>query len=149
MANSKGQEADAPRKKWSSVVRAAECMLLSRSACSPKSSATSTGRESRKTRKERFELVGLSGTSAGALCALMTWYGLAAKNGKPGSPQEAIETLNDFWWDFLAKTCAENVLNFLTYRTFWAEQLEIPVLGISSGQVFRQTQSLRRNLQMG
>ena len=26
--------------------------------------------------KNQFELVGLSGTSAGALCALMTWYGL-------------------------------------------------------------------------
>ena len=29
----------------------------------------------------KFELVGLSGTSAGALCALMVWYGLAPKNG--------------------------------------------------------------------
>ena len=28
------------------------------------------------------------------------------------------------------------MLNFLTYRTFWAEQLEIPVLGLSSGQLF-------------
>ena len=27
--------------------------------------------------RNRFELVGLSGTSAGALCALMVWYGLA------------------------------------------------------------------------
>ena len=26
-----------------------------------------------------FELVGLSGTSAGALCALMVWYGLEYK----------------------------------------------------------------------
>ena len=81
--------------------------------------------------QKRFELVGLSGTSAGALCALMTWYGLAPKNGLPGSAQQAIKTLNDFWWDFLATTCAEDVLNFLTYRTFWAEQIEIPVLGVS------------------
>jgi NTE family protein len=89
-----------------------------------------------KDEERRFELVGLSGTSAGALCALMTWYGLAPKNGNPGSPQEAIRTLNDFWWDFLAETCAENVLNFVTYKTFWAEQIEIPVLGVSSGQIF-------------
>jgi NTE family protein len=85
---------------------------------------------------QKFELAGVSGTSAGALCALMTWYGLAPKNGNPGSPQEAIKTLNDFWWDFLAKTCTEDVLNFVTYKTFWAEQIEIPVLGVSSGQIF-------------
>jgi NTE family protein len=37
-----------------------------------------------KTENE-FELVGLSGTSAGALCALMAWYGLAPiKNGRAG-----------------------------------------------------------------
>ena len=35
--------------------------------------------------RNRFELVGLSGTSAGALCALMVWYGLAPKNGRAGS----------------------------------------------------------------
>ena len=50
----------------------------------------------------RFELVGLSGTSAGALCALMVWYGLAPKAGKPGSADQAIECLNDFWEDFVA-----------------------------------------------
>ena len=86
--------------------------------------------------QKRFELAGLSGTSAGALCALMTWYGLAPKNGLPGSPQQAVKTLNDFWWDFLAKTCAEDVLNLVTYRTFWLEQQEIPVLGLSTGQLF-------------
>jgi NTE family protein len=31
----------------------------------------------------KFKLVGLSGTSAGALCALMAWYGLAPKTGSP------------------------------------------------------------------
>ena len=36
--------------------------------------------------RERFELVGLSGTSAGALCALMVWYGLVPKvSGSRGS----------------------------------------------------------------
>jgi uncharacterized protein YjiS (DUF1127 family) len=38
----------------------------------------------------RFDLMGLSGTSGGALCTLMVWYGLAQKNGRPGSEQEAI-----------------------------------------------------------
>jgi NTE family protein len=95
------------------------------------------GRQSKQKKEEwQYELVGFSGTSAGALCALMTWYGLAPKNGLPGSPHEAIEALNGFWWDFLAKTCAEDVLNLLTYRTFWLEQKEIPVLGVSTGQLF-------------
>jgi NTE family protein len=135
MANSKGQEADAPKKvvvgcQGGGVHAAFAVGVLTEIL-------GNVDRQSKqKDEDQKFELVGLSGTSAGALCALMTWYGLAPKNGKPGSPQEAIETLNDFWWDFLAKTCAENVLNFLTYRTFWAEQLEIPVLGLSSGQLF-------------
>jgi NTE family protein len=81
-----------------------------------------------------IELVGLSGTSAGALCALMVWYGLAPKTGIPGSGSEpeAREKLNQFWDDFVAKAGAENVLNFLTYRTFWLEEMEIPMLGVNS-----------------
>ena len=31
---------------------------------------------SKRETEPQFELVGLSGTSAGALCALMVWYGL-------------------------------------------------------------------------
>jgi NTE family protein len=79
----------------------------------------------------RFELVGLSGTSAGALCALMVWYGLAPKPGSAGSADEAIERLNDFWEDFVAGTGAETALNLLTYGAFWAEEKEIPVLGVN------------------
>jgi NTE family protein len=134
MANSKGQEADAPKKvvvgcQGGGVHAAFAVGVLTEIL-------GNVDRQSKQKDEERFELAGLSGTSAGALCALMTWYGLAPKNGKPGSPQEAIETLNDFWWDFLAKTCAEDVLNVLTYRTLWLEQLEIPMLGVSSGQLF-------------
>jgi NTE family protein len=135
MANSKGEEADAPKKvvvgcQGGGVHAAFAVGVLTEIL------GNVDRQEKQKDEDQKFELVGLSGTSAGALCALMTWYGLAAKNGKPGSPQEAIKTLNDFWWDFLAKTCAEDVLNFLTYRTFWLEQKEIPVLGVSSGQLF-------------
>jgi len=82
--------------------------------------------------RKRFELIGLSGTSAGALCALLAWYGLAPKNGRPGSEQEAIDKLRQFWNGFVAKGGAETVLNFLTYRTFWAEELELPVLGVNA-----------------
>jgi NTE family protein len=82
--------------------------------------------------QNRFELVGLSGTSAGALCALMAWYGLAPKNGSPGSVVNAVSNLNDFWEDFVASTSAETVLNSLTYGAFRAEETEIPVVGVSA-----------------
>lgn len=83
--------------------------------------------------KKRFKLVGLSGTSAGALCALMVWYGLAPKqSGSSSSADEARRRLNDFWNEFVAKTEAETVLNFLTYRTFWLEEQEIPRLGVNA-----------------
>jgi len=81
---------------------------------------------------QKFELVGLSGTSAGALCALLVWYGLAPKNGSQGSAADARKQLNDFWDNFVAKTGAENVLNLLTYGAFKAEETEIPVLGINA-----------------
>jgi NTE family protein len=80
----------------------------------------------------KFELVGLSGTSAGALVALMVWYGLAPKNGDIGSEVDASRLLNKFWKDFVANTPAEAVLNFFTYRTFKAEEAEIPWLGINA-----------------
>ena len=136
MANSKGQEADAPKKVVVGCQGGGVHAAFAVGVLTEILGNVDRQEKQKDKDQKRFELVGLSGTSAGALCALMTWYGLAPKNGKPGSPQEAIKTLTDFWWDFLAKTCAEDVLNVLTYRTFWAEQLEIPVLGVSSGQLF-------------
>ena len=87
--------------------------------------------------KNRFELVGLSGTSAGALCALMVWYGLAPKKGGgttsvDEAADEAISTLNKFWESFVASTGASTMLNLLTYSAFRAEEIEIPVLGVSA-----------------
>ncbi len=87
--------------------------------------------------KNRFELVGLSGTSAGALCALMVWYGLAPKKGGgttsvDEAADEAISTLNKFWESFVASTRASTMLNLLTYGAFMAEEIEIPVLGVSA-----------------
>lgn len=84
-------------------------------------------------RGERFELVGLSGTSAGALCALMVWYGLAPrKNGAgSGSPAEAIRQLNAFWDAFAATTPAEVMHNALCGAMLSAQEQEVPVLGIN------------------
>jgi NTE family protein len=77
----------------------------------------------------RLDLVGLSGTSAGALNALVAWYGLAPKNGSPGSKTEAASALVDFWEGFVASTSTSRLINFLTYGAFRAQETEI--LGIS------------------
>jgi NTE family protein len=82
--------------------------------------------DQKKTEPE-FELVGLSGTSAGALCALMVWYGLECL----GAADKAICQLEDFWEDFVASTSASTLLNLLTYGAFRAEEIEVPVLGVS------------------
>ncbi|HET7910856.1 MAG TPA: hypothetical protein VFL49_02400, partial [Pseudolabrys sp.] len=73
-------------------------------------------------------------TSAGALCALMAWYGLAPKKGSPnsGTAPEAIKKLEDFWQDFVARTGAENLLNLFTFGAFRAEEIEVPLLGLSA-----------------
>jgi NTE family protein len=83
----------------------------------------------------RFELVGLSGTSAGALCALMVWYGLAKKNGKSGSPQEARDALVGMWDNFVVRTFGEFALNALTYGSVLAEEQELPFFGVSAPMV--------------
>src|SRR5262249_36886776 len=83
--------------------------------------------------RNRFDLVGVSGTSAGALCALMVWYGVAPiKNGRAGSPGAAIEQLNDFWDRFAATTAGEKVLNAIAYSGFRAREAEVPVVGINA-----------------
>lgn len=82
--------------------------------------------------EEKFDLVGVSGTSAGALCALMVWYGLAPKNGKPGSESAAIDKLVHFWDHFVAETPGETLLNLFTFGALKAEEMEIPVLGINA-----------------
>ncbi len=83
--------------------------------------------------RDRFDLVGLSGTSAGALCALMVWYGLAPrKNGAAsGSPAEAVRQLNAFWDAFAATTPAEVMHNALCGAMLRAQEQEVPVLGIN------------------
>jgi NTE family protein len=87
-------------------------------------------------KKKKFELVGLSGTSAGALCALMVWYGLAPKKSAPYSLDNAIDDaitkLNQLWKDFVACTSAETLLNSFTVGAYRTEELELPWLGLSA-----------------
>jgi NTE family protein len=86
--------------------------------------------------RERFKLIGISGTSAGALCALMVWYGLANKGGRPGSPREAIDKLAAFWEAFAADSTAEKLLNLVSYSAFKIREFETPTLGLAA-PVFR------------
>jgi NTE family protein len=81
--------------------------------------------------QKRFELVALSGTSAGALCALMVGYGLASKNGRQGSEQEAIEKINSFWDGFAATEPAEIMHNAFSGVVLSAQEQEVPVLRIN------------------
>ena len=83
--------------------------------------------------RKRFDLVGLSGTSAGALCAMMVWYGLAPKKGRPGSGSaaEAIEKINTFWDGFAASTPAEILHNTMCQTWLSFQEQEVPGLGIN------------------
>jgi NTE family protein len=83
-------------------------------------------------KQKRFELVGISGTSAGALCALMVWYGLVPKKSGSGSAAAAINKLNHFWDNFVARPGVETLLNLFTYGALRAEETEIPVLGVNA-----------------
>jgi len=83
-------------------------------------------------KEKKFELVGLSGTSAGALCTLMVWYGLAPKNGRRGSVDDAINGLTRFWTRFAATTRAEKMINLLAYSAFRAQEYEVPVFGLNA-----------------
>jgi NTE family protein len=83
----------------------------------------------------QFDLIGLSGTSAGALCALMVWYGLANKKGPDGSAREgsaraAIRQLNCLMDVFAAKTGSEKAFNWLGSLALKTHELEAPLLGL-------------------
>jgi NTE family protein len=82
----------------------------------------------------QIELVGFSGTSAGALSALMVWYGLAARKGDSRSFAQkvdaAINGLNGFWDDFAAKTDADILLNKMTTSVLKLEEAEVKPLGL-------------------
>ena len=83
--------------------------------------------------RKRFDLVGLSGTSAGALCAMMVWFGLAPKKGRQGSGSaaEAIEKINTFWDGFAASTPAEILHNAMCQSWLSFQEQEVPGLGIN------------------
>ncbi len=50
----------------------------------------------------------MSGTSGGAICALLTWYGLVI-----GDRDKSIEILDEFWKDNMASQPYEQAINNL------------------------------------
>ncbi|MDP8972350.1 MAG: patatin-like phospholipase family protein [Actinomycetota bacterium] len=56
--------------------------------------------------RQHYELVALSGTSGGAICALLTWYGLLTND-----TNRAVELLNSFWRDNSAISYGDRLLN--------------------------------------
>lgn len=59
-----------------------------------------------KEQNGKYEITGLSGTSGGAICALLTWYGLLT-----GDKDKAIKLLDSFWREISAKSFDDMLLN--------------------------------------
>jgi NTE family protein len=69
-------------------------------------------------------VVGLSGTSGGAICGLLTWYGL-----QTGGPEEAARLLDRFWADNSATTVRDKATNaWLVGLTRLEGRLALPVV---------------------
>jgi NTE family protein len=62
--------------------------------------------------EQDYEIVALSGTSGGAICALLTWYGLLMND-----TNKAVELLDSFWRDNSANSFWDRLLNDWLLRT--------------------------------
>jgi NTE family protein len=58
-----------------------------------------------------FRVVGLSGTSGGAICSLLTWYGLLRHAGEQDRGRRTAELLQAFWADDSAHEWWDAMLN--------------------------------------
>lgn len=84
-------------------------------------------------RPDRFDITAITGTSAGALCALMVWYGFAPKTNLPnsGSLNEAIATLDRFWEGFAAREPIEVMHNAMSVAAFDAKEKGLPLPAVN------------------
>ncbi len=84
-------------------------------------------------RPDRFDITAITGTSAGALCALMVWYGFAPKVNLPssGSLDEAIATLDRFWKGFAAREPIEVMHNAMSVAAFEAMEKGVPLPAVN------------------
>jgi NTE family protein len=84
-------------------------------------------------RPDRFDIAAITGTSAGALCALMVWYGFAPKENLPGSGSldEAISTLDRFWESFAAREPVEVLHNKMSVLALEAKEKGLPLPAVN------------------
>lgn len=64
---------------------------------------------------QQYDIVSLSGTSGGAICALLTWYGLL--KATKGATESVYKPLSDFWQDNTATSLWEIYFNDLLLQS--------------------------------
>ena len=75
-----------------------------------------------KENEKKYDIIALSGTSGGAICALLTWYGLLT-----GGSDKAIKLLDSFWKDISANTLGDMLLNeWIVETSYIQDKILIP-----------------------
>ncbi|MDL5503742.1 MAG: patatin-like phospholipase family protein, partial [Candidatus Methanoperedens sp.] len=75
-----------------------------------------------KENKKKYDIIALSGTSGGAICALLTWYGLLT-----GGSDKAIKMLESFWKDVSANTLGDMLMNeWIVETSYIQDKILIP-----------------------
>jgi len=75
-----------------------------------------------KENEKKYDIIALSGTSGGAICALLTWYGLLT-----GGSDKAIKLLESFWKDISANTLGDMLLNeWIVETSYIQDKILIP-----------------------
>ena len=72
--------------------------------------------------EKKCDIIALSGTSGGAICALLTWYGLLTEGS-----DKAIKMLDSFWKDISANTLGDMLLNeWIVETSYIQDKILIP-----------------------
>ena len=72
--------------------------------------------------EKKYDIIALSGTSGGAICALLTWYGLLTEGS-----DKAIKLLDSFWRDISANTFGDMLLNeWIVETSYIQDKILVP-----------------------
>lgn len=75
-----------------------------------------------KENEKKYDIIALSGTSGGAICALLTWYGLLTEGS-----DKAIKLLESFWKDISANTFGDMLLNeWIVETSYIQDKILVP-----------------------
>lgn len=75
-----------------------------------------------KENEKKYNIIALSGTSGGAICALLTWYGLLTEGS-----DKAIKLLDSFWRDISANTFGDMLLNeWIVETSYIQDKILVP-----------------------